>query len=209
MVLGSSDWCFSLLQDANDRGYECLLLSDCTAATDPGNHAAALKMVKMQVRASCCPQWSSCLTPCRNATGWSITGYVARQEVLPRCGITLAAHLHDDLMSSALLKGGVFGSVADSAAVLAALDPGAKVEANGVANTANGVAAPSEGRTVVLKGAVPYPYELKVDKAALVMIDFQRDFFLPGGFGDALGNDIALLKVRTFTSRGSAPSCPA
>jgi nicotinamidase-related amidase len=36
------------MRDANDRGYECLLLSDCTGATDYGNHLAALHMVKMQ-----------------------------------------------------------------------------------------------------------------------------------------------------------------
>jgi nicotinamidase-related amidase len=36
------------MRDANDRGFECLLVSDCCGATDAGNHAAALHMVKMQ-----------------------------------------------------------------------------------------------------------------------------------------------------------------
>jgi nicotinamidase-related amidase len=36
------------MREANDRGYECLLLSDCTGATDVGNYEAALKMVTMQ-----------------------------------------------------------------------------------------------------------------------------------------------------------------
>jgi len=36
------------MRDANDMGFECLLLSDCTGATDVGNYQAALKMVTMQ-----------------------------------------------------------------------------------------------------------------------------------------------------------------
>lgn len=36
------------MREANDRGYECVLLEDCTAATYPSNHEAALNMVKTQ-----------------------------------------------------------------------------------------------------------------------------------------------------------------
>lgn len=36
------------LREANDRGFECLVLSDCCAATELKHHEAALSMIHMQ-----------------------------------------------------------------------------------------------------------------------------------------------------------------
>ncbi|STQ45982.1 Isochorismatase family protein yecD [Ewingella americana] len=36
------------MREANDRGFECMVLSDCCAATEQKHHEAALSMIKMQ-----------------------------------------------------------------------------------------------------------------------------------------------------------------
>ena len=42
--------------------------------------------------------------------------------------------------------------------------------------------------------AEPTPYSFDLDSAALLVIDMQRDFLLPGGFGESLGNDVSQLR---------------
>ena len=66
--------------------------------------------------------------------------------------------------------------------------------------------------------AKPYEYCFDPARTALVIIDMQRDFIEPGGFGHALGNDVRRLEpiipnvaalLRTFRKLGLTVILPA
>ncbi|MFM7531227.1 MAG: cysteine hydrolase family protein, partial [Rubrivivax sp.] len=49
--------------------------------------------------------------------------------------------------------------------------------------------------------ARPFAFELPAGRCALVVIDMQRDFIEPGGFGESLGNDVSLLHAAVAPTR--------
>lgn len=57
--------------------------------------------------------------------------------------------------------------------------------------------------------AEPYAYRFPASQAAVIMIDMQRDFILPGGFGASLGNDVARLAKTVPVARQLLDWCRA
>lgn len=51
----------------------------------------------------------------------------------------------------------------------------------------------TSSKTIVVE-AEPYQFEFAIDSCALLIIDMQRDFLEPGGFGEMLGNDVSQLR---------------
>ena len=57
--------------------------------------------------------------------------------------------------------------------------------------------------------AEPEPISIEPDRTAVVIIDMQRDFLEPGGFGESLGNDVSLLSAGRRPVRRAAGSARA
>lgn len=57
--------------------------------------------------------------------------------------------------------------------------------------------------------AEPFDFELDPARAALIVIDMQRDFLEPGGFGEALGNDVSLLAAAIGPCRAALDAARA
>ena len=60
-----------------------------------------------------------------------------------------------------------------------------------------------------LVAAEPYPFELTPERCALLVIDMQRDFLEPGGFGEMLGNDVSQLRRTIEPNRRLLAACRA
>lgn len=57
--------------------------------------------------------------------------------------------------------------------------------------------------------AEPQPLDVDLKRTALVIIDMQRDFIEPGGFGETLGNDVSLLKAAIGPCRATLDAARA
>jgi hypothetical protein len=57
--------------------------------------------------------------------------------------------------------------------------------------------------------AQPFAYGFDPQKTALIVVDMQRDFLEPGGFGDTLGNDVGRLQAIVPTTRRLIDGCRA
>ena len=55
--------------------------------------------------------------------------------------------------------------------------------------------------SIAIVDAEPEAVSIDPARTALVVIDMQRDFLEPGGFGEALGNDVSLLRRRSRRAR--------
>ncbi|WP_192499118.1 cysteine hydrolase family protein [Skermanella pratensis] len=62
---------------------------------------------------------------------------------------------------------------------------------------------------LTLPTAKPYPFAFPPARTALVIIDMQRDFIEPGGFGEALGNDVTPLAALVPHVRRLLDGCRA
>ncbi|MFI5909129.1 cysteine hydrolase family protein [Dactylosporangium sp. NPDC051541] len=57
--------------------------------------------------------------------------------------------------------------------------------------------------------AAPVPYSFEPDSTALLVIDMQRDFLEPGGFGETLGNDVEQLRRTIAPTAALLTACRA
>ncbi|MFK7753152.1 MAG: cysteine hydrolase family protein [Sedimentitalea sp.] len=60
-----------------------------------------------------------------------------------------------------------------------------------------------------IPSALPFGFDFDPHSTALIVIDMQRDFIEPGGFGETLGNDVSLLQAIVPTTARLIALCRA
>jgi len=163
----TTDVCVSTsAREANDLGYECLLLSDCTAATDYGNYLASLKTIQLE---------------------GGIFGCVATAaDLLGALGVDVPAELEAGL---------AVVDLGDGVSVRMPRPPADRwmPRSPREAEVAPKEAALPRRPGLVLVAADPYPWpfdgDLRPENTALLSVDFQQDFLSPDGYLARLGYD--------------------
>jgi nicotinamidase-related amidase len=140
------------IREANDRGYECLLVTDATESYFPEFKASTLDMIVAQ----------------GGIAGWTAFTH----EIIP--ALEAAGSLEP--VEGAQSKTLPVQAIPELPPKFIAVDP---ESADGITVTA----------------AKPFPFSAPRGRLGLLNIDWQRDFLEPGGFGDSLGNNIALLQA--------------
>lgn len=168
----TTDVCVSTtMREANDLGYECLLLSDCTAATDYGNYMATLKTTALEAGVFGCVAAAADLL---RAIGGDVPERIEAGLELVDLGDGISVRMPKPPPGLGMPQ-----SLADVEVAPKTPPP------------------PAEGSVFV--GADPYlwPFDgdLRPENTALLAIDFQGDFLSPEGYLAHLGYDVGPLRA--------------